>query len=108
PHVSRRSSYLSQSIIPIPTRRSSDLLTLDGSTVATATLTVKTTSQTSSGRLWRGWERLRNGPWPGGPWILWFGAWLAVLASLQPDRKSTRLNSSQQIISYAVFCFNNT
>ncbi|PYV30385.1 MAG: hypothetical protein DMG22_20550, partial [Acidobacteria bacterium] len=57
-------------------------LTLNGSTAATATLTVKTTSQTSSGRLWRGWERLRNGPWPGGPWILWFGAWLAVLASL--------------------------
>src|SRR5438552_11823895 len=26
-------------------------------------------------------------------------------ASLRPDRKSTRLNSSQQIISYAVFCF---
>src|SRR5258708_17600678 len=37
--------------------------------------------------------------------------WLALLASLQDiladkhqDRKSTRLNSSHQIISYAVFC----
>src|SRR5207244_7477830 len=26
------------------------------------------------------------------------------LADLRPDRKSTRLNSSHQIISYAVFC----
>src|SRR5258708_29692361 len=28
----------------------------------------------------------------------------AALAALQQDRKSTRLNSSHQIISYAVFC----
>src|SRR5947208_7144265 len=28
----------------------------------------------------------------------------AVLAALEIDRKSTRLNSSHQIISYAVFC----
>src|SRR5258708_24953546 len=27
-----------------------------------------------------------------------------VLAAVQADRKSTRLNSSHQIISYAVFC----
>src|SRR5258708_12732959 len=29
---------------------------------------------------------------------------LAGLEGLSPDRKSTRLNSSHQIISYAVFC----
>src|SRR5207244_6722816 len=29
---------------------------------------------------------------------------LALLAALAGDRKSTRLNSSHQIISYAVFC----
>src|SRR5258708_24382271 len=28
----------------------------------------------------------------------------AIARLLQPDRKSTRLNSSHQIISYAVFC----
>src|SRR5438552_19026689 len=28
----------------------------------------------------------------------------AARCSLRPDRKSTRLNSSHQIISYAVFC----
>src|SRR5258708_29768466 len=27
-----------------------------------------------------------------------------VVAAVEPDRKSTRLNSSHQIISYAVFC----
>src|SRR5258708_14140156 len=27
-----------------------------------------------------------------------------ALSSFEPDRKSTRLNSSHQIISYAVFC----
>src|SRR5258708_16992105 len=32
-----------------------------------------------------------------------FGAWITEF-SLWPDRKSTRLNSSHQIISYAVFC----
>src|SRR5258708_26560212 len=30
---------------------------------------------------------------------------LGVKTILNPDRKSTRLNSSHQIISYAVFCF---
>src|SRR5947208_6502618 len=29
----------------------------------------------------------------------------ALLGPTWPDRKSTRLNSSHQIISYAVFCF---
>src|SRR5258708_25897341 len=32
--------------------------------------------------------------------LLWFGG----SGSSRPDRKSTRLNSSHQIISYAVFC----
>src|SRR5258708_31581162 len=31
-------------------------------------------------------------------------AWLELGAELSIDRKSTRLNSSHQIISYAVFC----
>src|SRR5258708_21221459 len=30
---------------------------------------------------------------------------MAALAAGETDRKSTRLNSSHQIISYAVFCF---
>src|SRR5258708_23323478 len=30
--------------------------------------------------------------------------YVAVLTGAMPDRKSTRLNSSHQIISYAVFC----
>src|SRR5207244_12584620 len=30
--------------------------------------------------------------------------WQVILAASQADRKSTRLNSSHQIISYAVFC----
>src|SRR5258708_28558294 len=29
---------------------------------------------------------------------------LGVYSEIKPDRKSTRLNSSHQIISYAVFC----
>src|SRR5258708_24428467 len=33
---------------------------------------------------------------------------LAAAVLFQPDRKSTRLNSSHQIISYAVFCLNKT
>src|SRR5207244_9005626 len=38
--------------------------------------------------------------------VLWVGAHLlaASLALARADRKSTRLNSSHQIISYAVFC----
>src|SRR5258708_21034137 len=30
---------------------------------------------------------------------------LALVAPITPDRKSTRLNSSHQITSYAAFCF---
>src|SRR5256885_6158073 len=30
--------------------------------------------------------------------------WLELLGSVQADRKSTRLNSSHLVISYAVFC----
>jgi len=59
---------------------------LNGSTAATSTLTVKTTTQTSSARLWRDWERLGNGPWPGGPSILLVGGWLFVLALLAKSR----------------------
>src|SRR5258708_20517637 len=33
-----------------------------------------------------------------------FGRKVEILGQLPPDRKSTRLNSSHQIISYAVFC----
>src|SRR5258708_26659617 len=37
-----------------------------------------------------------------------FGSWLGMserdVSGLKEDRKSTRLNSSHQIISYAVFC----
>src|SRR5207244_12160946 len=39
------------------------------------------------------------GLWPADPWR----AWLAGCGP-ESDRKSTRLNSSHQIISYAVFC----
>src|SRR5690625_6876643 len=38
---------------------------------------------------------------------LFAGLWIGTLlmASFNPDRKSTRLNSSHVAISYAVFCF---
>src|SRR5438552_4443959 len=45
------------------------------------------------------------------PFVVAYGALIAALRELLPharpairDRKSTRLNSSHQIISYAVFC----
>src|SRR5256885_4936756 len=34
----------------------------------------------------------------------WLRKWLVVLPSNRADRKSTRLNSSHLVISYAVFC----
>src|SRR5258708_27761716 len=35
----------------------------------------------------------------------WVAFWVVLLVTVtDPDRKSTRLNSSHQIISYAVFC----
>src|SRR5256885_9997928 len=34
-------------------------------------------------------------------------AWFAVEQARRPDRKSTRLNSSHLVISYAVFCLQN-
>src|SRR5258708_32091900 len=45
---------------------------------------------------------------PGGPWTVVSGGKVAGLSVIPlhgvEDRKSTRLNSSHQIISYAVFC----
>src|SRR5438552_12743463 len=38
------------------------------------------------------------------PWRVWFVAGLPLGGLAAADRKSTRLNSSHQIISYAVFC----
>src|SRR5256885_9904527 len=35
------------------------------------------------------------------------GKWLTDRSSPPPDRKSTRLNSSHLVISYAVFCLKN-
>src|SRR5256885_2895048 len=46
----------------------------------------------------------------GGFWGAWAGGWAFILpnfvivAALGADRKSTRLNSSHLVISYAVFC----
>src|SRR5438034_7088345 len=34
----------------------------------------------------------------------WYDVWWAALGDLRRDRKSTRLNSSHTVISYAVFC----
>src|SRR5438552_9045299 len=42
------------------------------------------------------WSAPERRPGPSGP--------LPARATSAPDRKSTRLNSSHQIISYAVFC----
>src|SRR5207244_4682521 len=36
--------------------------------------------------------------------IPWNGGWRPTSSPFHGDRKSTRLNSSHQIISYAVFC----
>src|SRR5256885_7196860 len=40
------------------------------------------------------------------PWKAWRSCWDATsfLKKVNPDRKSTRLNSSHLVISYAVFC----
>src|SRR5256885_13266558 len=38
------------------------------------------------------------------PWIASSEIWRARLNPLKSDRKSTRLNSSHLVISYAVFC----
>src|SRR5258708_24198045 len=37
-------------------------------------------------------------------WLMWLAVHLVNVISFRRDRKSTRLNSSHQIISYAVFC----
>src|SRR5207244_3576453 len=52
-------------------------------------------SDTEHGLIERGPRSLAGGNW--GP--------LRLLGTFRVDRKSTRLNSSHQIISYAVFCF---
>src|SRR5207244_13174318 len=69
-----------------PTRRSSDLFVVAAG-VCLAVL---------SGLLWRngGLPRSLQSAWNLSDWQPW----------KPPDRKSTRLNSSHQIISYAVFC----
>src|SRR5205807_10019385 len=48
----------------------------------------------------RGARRVRGGPGLRAPWRRWRGAGHAR----GEDRKSTRLNSSHLVISYAVFC----
>src|SRR5207244_5435155 len=64
-----------------PTRRSSDL----------ASVTLKSAA-------WSSRTRMFSTSSPTYP------ASVSVVASARTDRKSTRLNSSHQIISYAVFC----
>src|SRR5207244_11470674 len=91
---------------PFPTRRSSDLETLPG-------LLMAMRWQALSG------QGARHGPAPGGGGtgvggevVMEFYDMLDQIVHLlrsrgrvsYRDRKSTRLNSSHQIISYAVFC----
>src|SRR5207247_9784007 len=71
-----------------PTRRSSDLVTVSGISVAVAlSWAVRGTP------LWFLFERPATARLEAKPTY-----------ALQPDRKSTRLNSSHEWISYAVFC----
>src|SRR2546426_4053954 len=44
------------------------------------------------------------GIWKGFLGLLLAGLWLLNVRTLRKDRKSTRLNSSHLVISYAVFC----
>src|SRR3989454_5710194 len=44
------------------------------------------------------------GEWALGAGLCWVAMWIAVAARRRRDRKSTRLNSSHLVISYAVFC----
>src|SRR5258708_16613271 len=58
-------------------------------------------------RAWQDWEHhtliLRKGEKPALVHLGW-RAYCSRLSGVSTDRKSTRLNSSHQIISYAVFC----
>src|SRR5690625_6843819 len=73
----------------LPTRRSSDL----PACARTAGVPV---------------QRVRGGAWWSAGRARGHGAWMRLLRHRatddQPDRKSTRLNSSHVAISYAVFC----
>src|SRR2546426_6661372 len=73
---------------------------------------VGTTSQVSSTRGTNCWPAAPHGPSSslgngcrlGGVLSAAPGTWSCSLAGMQGDRKSTRLNSSHLVISYAVFC----
>src|SRR5205807_9522296 len=55
-------------------------------------------------REWRWPRRARRRQRPCGPWGRRNRAWVKEESRLRRDRKSTRLNSSHLVISYAVFC----
>src|SRR5207244_13512334 len=61
-----------------------------------------------SGLTWSLWKYTPTGPLSGGSHRIvaraYDGTGLIQDSVPEPDRKSTRLNSSHQIISYAVFC----
>jgi beta-propeller repeat-containing protein/ASPM-SPD-2-Hydin domain-containing protein/HYDIN/CFA65/VesB family protein len=52
----------------------------NGPAAVTSTLTVATTSQITTGNVWRLARPRNNPPWRGEPWVLWIAAGLVVLA----------------------------
>src|SRR5207244_10062362 len=98
PRCFYQSPSASRALPPFPTRRSSDLVKAAGAIVMSSATTVKEA-------IWleeNGADVIiAQGAEAGGH----RGMFLTENIAEQPgDRKSTRLNSSHQIISYAVFC----
>src|SRR5256885_3103174 len=65
-----------------------------------------TTNSTGWRRRWRSSTRYRqtSGSWPKAPGPRWWASGSGGASAPASDRKSTRLNSSHLVISYAVFC----
>src|SRR5207244_11942954 len=93
---------------PFPTRRSSDLFNLDGTTLylAMASVFVAQAVETATGQHMSFGRQLvmmlTLMVTSKGVAAVPRAALVILLATLASDRKSTRLNSSHQIISYAV------
>src|SRR5207244_11625534 len=86
----RNASFSSFFSNPTPTPQIYTLSLHDALPISVAVLTAGTIA----------WLRYRRRPWQESAAMLW----ALVGSECAGDRKSTRLNSSHQIISYAVFC----
>src|SRR5205807_8355262 len=82
-------------LLTFPTRRSSDLMDSDGLPVVKAGVTVGSTGVATDDGGYFTLAVTNDSP----SYVL-----TITRSGLAPDRKSTRLNSSHLVISYAVFC----